>query len=124
MVAGIPIWPVRRSCGRSPTVAPPRAVWGALPGEDWPLRIAEAAAATVRAGRGVVVVVADARDLERVDRALTDVLGAGRHVALNAALGPGRALPAVPGGQPAPGPGRGRHPGGHVGAGGRSSAWW
>jgi len=65
-----------------------RAVWSALPGEDWPARIAEAAAATVRAGRGVVVVVADARDLERLDRALTAALGAGRHVALNAAAGP------------------------------------
>ena len=65
-----------------------RAVWSALPGEDWAARIAEAAAATVRAGRGVVVVVPDARDLERLDRALTGVLGAGRHVALNAAAGP------------------------------------
>ncbi|WP_040434124.1 primosomal protein N' [Paractinoplanes globisporus] len=67
---------------------PARAVWAALPGEDWPTRIAEAAAATVRAGRGVIIVVADARDLERVDRALGTVLGEGRHVALNAALGP------------------------------------
>lgn len=65
-----------------------RAVWSALPGEDWPARIAEAAAATVRGGRGVVVVVADARDLERVDRALGKVLGVGRHVALHAAAGP------------------------------------
>jgi primosomal protein N' (replication factor Y) len=65
-----------------------RAVWAALPGEDWAARIADAAAATVRAGRGVVVVVADARDLDRVDRALPAVLGEGRHVALNAALGP------------------------------------
>ncbi|MFF5078779.1 primosomal protein N', partial [Actinoplanes sp. NPDC000266] len=65
-----------------------RAVWGALPGEDWAARIAEAAAATVRGGRGVVIVVADARDLDRVDRALGAVLGAGQHVALNAALGP------------------------------------
>ncbi|MFC6564445.1 primosomal protein N' [Actinoplanes utahensis] len=67
---------------------PARAVWSALPGEDWPLRIAEAAAATVRGGRGVVIVVADARDLERADRALSEVLGEGMHVALNAALGP------------------------------------
>ena len=59
-----------------------------MPGEDWPARIAEAAAATVRAGRGVVVVVADARDLARLDRALTTALGEGRHVALNAATGP------------------------------------
>ncbi|WP_436527918.1 primosomal protein N' [Actinoplanes sp. HUAS TT8] len=67
---------------------PARAVWSALPGEDWPARIAEAAAATVKGGRGVVIVVADARDLDRVDRALAAALGPGRHVALNAALGP------------------------------------
>ena len=67
---------------------PARAVWSALPGEDWPTRIAEAAAATVRGGRGVVIVVADARDLERADRALSEVLGDGMHVALHAALGP------------------------------------
>ena len=67
---------------------PARAVWSALPGEDWPARIAEAARATVRGGRGVVIVVADARDLERLDRALTAVLGDGRHVALHAAAGP------------------------------------
>ncbi|GLY96087.1 putative primosomal protein N' [Actinoplanes sp. NBRC 103695] len=65
-----------------------RAVWSASPGEDWPGRIAEAAAVTVRGGRGVVVLVADARDLERVDLAMTRVLGEGRHVALNAAAGP------------------------------------
>ena len=67
---------------------PVRAVWSALPGEDWPARIAEAAAATVRAGRGVVIVVADARALDRLDRALTATLGGGMHVALNAAAGP------------------------------------
>ncbi len=67
---------------------PARAVWSALPGENWAARIADAAAATVRAGRGVVIVVADARDLERLDRALTVTLGEGRHVALNAAAGP------------------------------------
>jgi primosomal protein N' (replication factor Y) len=66
----------------------PRAVWSALPGEDWPARFAQAAAATVDSGRGVVVVVADARDLARLDTALTAVLGPGRHAALSAALGP------------------------------------
>ncbi|GAB1693037.1 hypothetical protein KRM28CT15_48400 [Krasilnikovia sp. M28-CT-15] len=65
-----------------------RAVWAALPGEDWAARIAEAVAATVRAGRGAVVVVPDARDLDRLDLALTAALGPGQHVALNAALGP------------------------------------
>lgn len=68
----------------------PRAVWSALPGEDWPARLAEAAAATIRGGRGVVVVVPDARDLDRLDQAMTARLGAGRHVLLSAALGPAR----------------------------------
>jgi primosomal protein N' (replication factor Y) len=66
----------------------PRAVWTALPGEDWPVRLAEAVAATVHSGRGAVVAVADARDLDRLDAALHATLGGGRHVALSAALGP------------------------------------
>ncbi len=70
------------------TARPARAVWSALPGEDWAARFAEAMAVTVSGGRGAVGVVADARDLDRLDRALTTVLGAGRHVALSAALGP------------------------------------
>jgi primosomal protein N' (replication factor Y) len=66
-----------------------RAVWTALPGEDWPARLAEAAATTLAAGRGAVIVVPDARDLDRLDAALTRRLGGGEHlVALSAALGP------------------------------------
>ncbi len=38
----------------------PRAVWSALPGEDWAARYADAVAATVAGGRGAVVVVPDA----------------------------------------------------------------
>ncbi|MEV7985543.1 primosomal protein N' [Micromonospora sp. NPDC085948] len=68
----------------------PRAVWSALPGEDWAARYADAVAATVAGGRGAVVVVPDARDLDRLDAALTGVLGPGRHVCLSAALGPAR----------------------------------
>ncbi|MER7459404.1 primosomal protein N' [Micromonospora sp. NPDC126480] len=68
----------------------PRAVWSALPGEDWPARYADAVAATVAGGRGAVVVVGDARDLDRLDRALTAALGPDRHVQLTAALGPAR----------------------------------
>ncbi len=48
----------------------PRAVWQAVPGEDWALRIAEAAHATFAGGRSAVVVVADRRDLDRVAAAL------------------------------------------------------
>jgi primosomal protein N' (replication factor Y) len=68
--------------------ASPRAVWSALPGADWPDLLARAAAATASGGRGAVLVVPDARDLDRVDAALTSVLGEGRHVALSAELGP------------------------------------
>lgn len=67
---------------------PARAVWSALPGEDWPRRIAEAVQVALAAGRGALVVVPDVRDLERLDLALTVGLGAGRHVALSADLGP------------------------------------
>ena len=66
----------------------PRAVLAALPGEDWPRRIAEAVAATLASGRGAVAVVPDARDLDRLDVALAEVLGPDRHVTLSAALGP------------------------------------
>ncbi|EXG81344.1 primosomal protein N' [Cryptosporangium arvum] len=66
----------------------PRAVLAALPGEDWPRRVAEAVAATLASGRGAVAVVPDARDLERLDGALGDVLGSGRHTTLAASLGP------------------------------------
>jgi primosomal protein N' (replication factor Y) len=67
---------------------PARAVWSALPGEDWPLRIAEVMQAALAGGRGAIAVVPDARDLARLDLALTAVLGKGRHVALSADLGP------------------------------------
>jgi primosomal protein N' (replication factor Y) len=68
---------------------PVRAAWSALPGPHWAAEIAIAAATTAAAGRGVVIVVPDARDLDRVDAALTGVarpaLG---HVCLTADLGP------------------------------------
>ncbi len=67
---------------------PARAVWSALPGEDWPVRVAEAVGTALAVGRGAVVVVPDHRDLDRVDAALRGVLGPGRHVALSADLGP------------------------------------
>jgi primosomal protein N' (replication factor Y) len=67
---------------------PARAVWSALPGEDWPARLAEAARVAHDAGRGAVLVVPDVRDLDRLDAAVRVVLGDGRHVALAADLGP------------------------------------
>ncbi len=68
---------------------PVRAAWSALPGPEWPAEIAIAAATTAAAGRGVVIVVPDARDLDRVDGALTGVAQGQRiHVCLSADLGP------------------------------------
>lgn len=68
----------------------PRAVWNALPGSDWTDGVAVAAGATLAAGRGTVIVVPNGRDVDAVDGALTRHLGADRHVALTADLGPAR----------------------------------
>lgn len=67
---------------------PAHAVWQALPGEDWPARLAEAAATTAAAGRGAVLVVPDRRDLDRVQAVCEAVAGADAVVALAADLGP------------------------------------
>ncbi|MEP7795691.1 primosomal protein N' [Sanguibacter sp. 25GB23B1] len=52
----------------------PRAVWTALPGTGpvggWPLALAEVVRATARSGRGVVVALPDAHDVDRLARAL------------------------------------------------------
>jgi len=71
----------------------PRAVWSALPGADWPAEIAGAVSAVAASGRGALVVVPDARDLEVVDRALLTASNAGQlppggHAVLSASLGP------------------------------------
>ncbi len=67
---------------------PPRAVWSAGPGEDWPLLLAHLAGAALAAGRGSVLCLPDHRDVARLDAALTALLGAGHHVALHADPGP------------------------------------
>ncbi|MET9674344.1 primosomal protein N' [Streptomyces sp. NPDC006482] len=66
----------------------PRAVWNALPGPHWAEEIARAVAATLASGRGALVVVPDGRAAGRVDAALTEVLGQGRHALLTAEAGP------------------------------------
>ncbi|MGH8791369.1 MAG: primosome assembly protein PriA, partial [Stackebrandtia sp.] len=65
-------------------------VWDALPGEEWPNRLAEAAATVAAGGRGTLLVVPDQRDLDRLDAALSRVLGPDRHVSLSAAMGPAK----------------------------------
>ncbi|MEU9988028.1 primosomal protein N' [Streptomyces sp. NPDC048045] len=66
----------------------PRAVWNALPGPLWSEELARAVAATLASGRGALVVVPDGRAATRVDAALTELLGEGRHVLLTADAGP------------------------------------
>ena len=69
----------------------PRAVWATPPGADWPQLLAHAAAATYAgSGHGVLICVPDAKDVVRVGRALSDVLGEGHHVSLTAQPGPAR----------------------------------
>ncbi len=65
-----------------------RAVWQALPGEAWADRLAEAAAVMVNAGRGVLVIVPDQRDIDAVHAAALDRLDENLVVALSAGLGP------------------------------------
>ncbi|GAA2810930.1 primosomal protein N' [Streptomyces showdoensis] len=66
----------------------PRAVWNALPGPHWAEEIARAVGATLASGRGALVVVPDGRAVDRVDQALTALLGEGRHAVLTAEAGP------------------------------------
>lgn len=64
------------------------AVWQALPGEDWPVRLAEAAAATVGGGRGAILVAPDLRDVEALRAACAGLLGADAVEVLTAEPGP------------------------------------
>jgi primosomal protein N' (replication factor Y) len=70
----------------------PAASFLALPGQldtaDWPVALAVAAATSLAAGRGALIVVPDHRDVDRVDQALHVLLGAGRHVRLTSGQGP------------------------------------
>ena len=64
-----------------------RACWQVLPGDDWPQRLAELAATVASVDRGVVIVVPDQRDLDRLEAACEPLLG-DRCIALAAGLGP------------------------------------
>ena len=80
-------WLRRLAAGEGPAAA-----WAALPGrrpgDDWPAAFATAAATALAAGRGSVLVVPDHRDVARLDAALVELLGPGRHVRLTADQGP------------------------------------
>lgn len=65
-----------------------RAAWQAIPGEHWPRRLAEVAAVVAATGRGVIVLVPDQRDLNRV---LTECVGLVGEAAVGLAAGLGPA---------------------------------
>ncbi|GGP62505.1 primosomal protein N' [Saccharothrix coeruleofusca] len=67
---------------------PARAVWQALPAEDWPARLAEVVATVASTGRGALVVVPDHRDVARLHAACAALVGPDAVVALSADLGP------------------------------------
>jgi primosomal protein N' (replication factor Y) len=76
---------------RAPAGAPAvRAAWTALPGQNWAGELAHLAATSAAAGRSAVLVAPNARDVHRLDAALTAALGKGRHVVLTADLSPAR----------------------------------
>lgn len=70
----------------------PRVSWVVAPTPaalgDWVAGLVQAAAATVASGRGVVVVVPDVRDLDRVERAFASHFGRGAVARLTADVGP------------------------------------
>ncbi len=72
----------------SPTTPGPRAVWVAAAATDPAEQIRELAHTAALAGRGVLIVVPDARDVARLDAALSAELGPQQHVVLTADLGP------------------------------------
>lgn len=69
---------------------PAHAVWQALPGEDWPTRLAELATTVAADGRGAVLVVPDHRDATRLYEACERLAGPDTVVALSAEVGPAR----------------------------------
>jgi primosomal protein N' (replication factor Y) len=66
------------------------AVWQALPGEDWPARLAELAATAAASDRGAVLVVPDYRDAARLHAACVEKAGADNVVLLSADAGPAK----------------------------------
>ncbi|MFF0497073.1 primosomal protein N' [Nocardia aobensis] len=65
----------------------PRAAWQAMPGEQWPRRLAELAATTVAGGRSAIIMVPDQRDLDRVVAECAALVG-DSVAGLSAGLGP------------------------------------
>lgn len=65
-----------------------RASWLWTPGEDWAARAAEMAATVAWSGGGVLLVVPDQRDVDRLTAALRNFLSAAQITELTASVGP------------------------------------
>lgn len=65
-----------------------RASWLWTPGEDWAARAAEMAATVAWSGGGVLLVVPDQRDVDRLSAALRSFLSAAQITELTASVGP------------------------------------
>ena len=66
---------------------PARAAWQICPGESWTRTLAALAAKVAIDGGGVLLVVPDQRDLDRLEQALREYLGPKQVTVLNAQLG-------------------------------------
>ena len=66
----------------------PRAVWVCAAASDPARQIAVLTAAAASAGRGVLIVAPDARDVSRISQSLAEILGPGQHEVLTADVGP------------------------------------
>lgn len=65
-----------------------RASWLWTPGEDWAARVAEMAATVAWSGGGVLLVVPDQRDVDRLSAELRNFLSAAQITELTASVGP------------------------------------
>lgn len=65
-----------------------RAAWQIAPGDDWPAALAALAVKVALGGGGVLMVVPDQRDLDRLEAALRDLVGPKQICVLAHSLGP------------------------------------
>ncbi|GAB3075181.1 primosomal protein N' [Corynebacterium aquatimens] len=68
--------------------APPRAGWQVAPGASWTEPLAALAAKVARDGGGVLIVVPDQRDVDRLSAALREIVGPRQITTLTASQGP------------------------------------
>lgn len=65
-----------------------RAAWQIAPGEDWARALAALAVKVVLAGRGALIVLPDQRDVDQLEHAVRELVGAKQVTVLTSGLGP------------------------------------